>query len=346
MKRRIIAALMCLCMLVGLLPTSVFAEETELNYTASRVEDISALSGNHSTNNQTVAAAIWKTVEDEQEMFYVAVAAAKQHVDETNSKWHVFGNDQPLTVTVDEQVKFNKKPSKLGKTNTTYWYIAAFTKQEMSNITVSEGEYKFTLPEVPGGFELGAITLPKDFVEEEILGLSVKKTVVKIGGTVVTNQENLSAKVNDTIIYKIEVKNTGEGTLTDISVADEMGGTSLTLYSDEGCDQNQKTNGKIASLEKGNTKTYYAAYTVKASDAGTSLINTVTATKGNTTGQGSVTVTVPAAVEPAEKYIVTYYANGNTTGAVPVDKSQYASGAQVTVQGNTGNLAKAGAVFL
>lgn len=358
MKRRIIAALMCLCMLVGLLPTSVFATKPEpdvtvepVTYTASRVEDISELRGNKSTNGQTVAAAIWKTVENGQEMFYVAVAYAKQHakeqrVDETDSKWEVYENDPLLKVTVGGEEKFNKKPSNFGKNqNTTYWYIAAFSKEEMSAITVSGEEYKFTLPPLPGGFQLSAITLPKNFVEEEILGLSVKKTVVKIGKTDVDAQTtNLSAQVNDTIIYKIEVKNTGEGTLDSISVADKMGGNSLLLYSDADC--TQKANGTINSLGAGATETYYAAYTVVARDAGKPLTNTVTATKGNTKVQDSVTVTVQQVVEPATKYTVTYDANGGTTGAVPVDESQYASGVEVTVKGKTENLAKEGAVFL
>lgn len=369
MKRRIIAALMCLCMLVGLLPTSVFAEETELNYTASRVADISELSGNQSTNDHTVAAAIWKkaTVEDGQEMFYVAVASGKDpkgkdkdkgkdKENNTDSKWQVYGNNRWLTVTVDGEEEFKKKPSNFGKNEedeknpkTIYWYIAAFTKEEMSELAVPGEAYKFKLPEVPGGFELKTITLPKNFVEEEILGLSVKKTVVKIGGTAAADQTDLSAQVNDTIIYKIEVKNTGEGTLTDISVADKMGETYLPLYSDEGCDQNQETDGTIASLVAGATATYYAAYTVKENDAaGTTLTNTVTATKGNTKVQDSVTVTVtvPGADKPAEEYTVTYNATDDTTGDVPVDTSQYASEDEVIVQGNTGNLAKAGAVFL
>lgn len=120
MKRRILAALMCLCMLVGLLPTSVFAKKSELpesndtvEYTASRVENISKLDGNKSTNDQIVAAAIWKTVENGQEMFYVAVAYAKQHVNEqpengTDSRWEVIGGDKRLNVTINEKVEFSE----------------------------------------------------------------------------------------------------------------------------------------------------------------------------------------------------------------------------------------------
>ena len=44
-------------------------------------------------------------------------------------------------------------------------------------------------------------------------------------------------------------------------------------------------------------------------------------------------------------FTVTYNGNGSTGGSVPVDPTAYASGAQVTVEGNSGSLAKAGAAF-
>ena len=44
-------------------------------------------------------------------------------------------------------------------------------------------------------------------------------------------------------------------------------------------------------------------------------------------------------------YSVTYDANGATSGTVPTDATAYASGATVTVKGNTGNLAKTGYTF-
>jgi len=44
-------------------------------------------------------------------------------------------------------------------------------------------------------------------------------------------------------------------------------------------------------------------------------------------------------------YSVTYYGNGNTGGAAPIDSMQYLSGATVTVLGNTGNLVKTGNTF-
>ena len=44
-------------------------------------------------------------------------------------------------------------------------------------------------------------------------------------------------------------------------------------------------------------------------------------------------------------YSVTYNGNGNTSGSVPTDATEYAKDAQVTVLGNTGNLAKTGYTF-
>jgi hypothetical protein len=44
-------------------------------------------------------------------------------------------------------------------------------------------------------------------------------------------------------------------------------------------------------------------------------------------------------------FTVTHNGNGSTGGSVPVDSNSYASGAQVTVLGNTGSLTKTGATF-
>lgn len=47
----------------------------------------------------------------------------------------------------------------------------------------------------------------------------------------------------------------------------------------------------------------------------------------------------------ATTYKVTYNANGAASGSVPTDSNEYESGAEVTVLGNTGNLAKSGYVW-
>jgi hypothetical protein len=51
------------------------------------------------------------------------------------------------------------------------------------------------------------------------------------------------------------------------------------------------------------------------------------------------------AFTPSPKYSVTYHGNGATSGACPVDTGQYYQGHQVTILGNTGNLAKPGYSF-
>ena len=44
-------------------------------------------------------------------------------------------------------------------------------------------------------------------------------------------------------------------------------------------------------------------------------------------------------------YTVTYDGNGSTGGSVPVDPTRYIDGQNVTVKGNTGNLARTGYLF-
>jgi uncharacterized repeat protein (TIGR02543 family) len=78
----------------------------------------------------------------------------------------------------------------------------------------------------------------------------------------------------------------------------------------------------------------------------TPTVNTGTPAAGTTTGNTlTFTVAFPATAAPAT-YTVTYAGNGNTSGTVPTDSSSpYASGATVTVLGNTGTLARTGYTF-
>ena len=53
----------------------------------------------------------------------------------------------------------------------------------------------------------------------------------------------------------------------------------------------------------------------------------------------------PAATPSSATYTVTYNGNGNTTGSVPADSTNYEQGQAVTVTGNTGNLVKTNYTF-
>jgi uncharacterized repeat protein (TIGR01451 family)/uncharacterized repeat protein (TIGR02543 family) len=64
---------------------------------------------------------------------------------------------------------------------------------------------------------------------------------------------------------------------------------------------------------------------------------------GSTFAMGAANVTLFA--QWASTFTVTYSGNGSTSGTPPVDGNAYASGATVTVLGNTGNLARTGFTF-
>lgn len=68
------------------------------------------------------------------------------------------------------------------------------------------------------------------------------------------------------------------------------------------------------------------------------LISACASSSGAGAGTSSSASSVP-------EYTVTYNANGAASGSVPVDPEAYASGATVTVLGNTGNLAITGYAF-
>ena len=116
--------------------------------------------------------------------------------------------------------------------------------------------------------------------------LAVEKSVVSVGGVDVTDTVP-EAKVGETIIYKIVVSNNSNVALENISVTDELAGQ---LYTYEDCET--EATLPIASLDAGESATFYATYTVEKADAGSTLTNTATATDGDTTDDGEVTVEV------------------------------------------------------
>lgn len=88
---------------------------------------------------------------------------------------------------------------------------------------------------------------------------------MKRRSTAVNGSTDIPAKVevDDVIVYKIVVKNTGNVALTGISVTDTLGGEPLTVYTDATCE----TEATAFDLAVDETKELYATYTVGEADA-------------------------------------------------------------------------------
>ncbi|HMD69343.1 MAG TPA: InlB B-repeat-containing protein [Chitinivibrionales bacterium] len=83
----------------------------------------------------------------------------------------------------------------------------------------------------------------------------------------------------------------------------------------------------------------FAGWNTTADGKGTSYSG------GETFAMGTANVSLYAVWTQNPTYTVTYNGNGNTAGTVPADANSYQQGASVTVQGNAGNLARAGYTF-
>ena len=135
-------------------------------------------------------------------------------------------------------------------------------------------------------------------------GLGVDKTVYSVNGDTTVPE---MVKVDDVIVYQIVVTNTGNVALEKISVTDTLGEETLTVYTDAACTTPATTFG----LAVDESKPFYAKYEVTADDAKAgSVKNTATASDGDTTGEGDITVDV----KKQYKLIVKYYYDSAETG--------------------------------
>ena len=127
-------------------------------------------------------------------------------------------------------------------------------------------------------------------------GLSVEKTVHSVNGSTDIPEK---VEVDDVIVYKIVVENTGNVALTGISVTDTLGGEPLTVYTDATCE----TEATAFDLAVDETKELYATYTVGEADAEAgSVTNAATAESGDTTGTDTETVEVKKQYTLTVKY--------------------------------------------
>ena len=151
------------------------------------------------------------------------------------------------------------------------------------------------------------------------VGWSVTKTVDRVlrGGEEVTVNDGFEAQVGDQIFWKIEVKNEGEAPLSGITLNDKLNEeTTLSVYSNENCSSESIVTGSI-DITVGETKTYYATYTVQADDSG-NLSNTVTASLGGRDEKGTNDdISVQA------RYTLTVASYLESTSGTKLDGEQY-----------------------
>jgi uncharacterized repeat protein (TIGR02543 family) len=157
----------------------------------------------------------------------------------------------------------------------------------------------------------------------------------------------------------------GSGTTYTQSQTFMMGAANVTLYAMWSTNPtytvtysgNGNTGGSVpifsTNYEQGQTVTVlgntgnlvktgysFSGWNTKVDGSGT------TYTQSQTFIMGAANVTLYAMWTAIPTYTVTYNGNGNTSGSVPVDSTNYQQGQTVTVLGNTGNVVKTGYTFI
>ena len=268
-------------------------------------EDSVGLTGTY-TNGQQVITAVYKVDSDGDDKDipdeYIATVTYKV----VNGTWTETQNNEDKTANFvlktfnTETNTWEQVDSTLGDTipaaqpnedyleNSGAWYTGEKENYETVNISKDTSVTE-------------DITYTYRYTTKKAPALYVDKTVVSVGNVEVSNQDAIPvAKVGDTILYKIEVKNTGNVPLNDISIQDSLKSVEQTLYIDADCTVTLDGN---VSLDTDETGTYYVKYVVTAEDAGNFLYNTAKATSGDVTCEDMVTVMV------AQQYTLTvnYY---------------------------------------
>lgn len=186
-SKRLLSWLVLCAMLLSMLPGMAItgaAEEFKSSYAASSIaklwdiKDAQDKQVNVSNNSKTVAAVIWKDTDED--LFYLAVAAAKNVIEQFTDPWAVSAYGATLTVTVGEETAFSEQAVKVSPSSsnsTTYWCVTSLTREKLGTPEPwgDDGKYyRFALPVLPGGFDLeNGLIVPADFVEEEIIGNAI-----------------------------------------------------------------------------------------------------------------------------------------------------------------------------
>ncbi|MFH2034527.1 MAG: InlB B-repeat-containing protein, partial [Candidatus Margulisiibacteriota bacterium] len=157
----------------------------------------------------------------------------------------------------------------------------------------------------------------------------------------------------------------GSGTVYTQADTFAMGYGNVTLYANWSTHTtytvNYAANGATSGDVPTDSTNYETGYSVTVQDNTGNLEKTgftfagwntqadgsgITYSFGQEFVMGSANVVLYAKWSSSPTYTVTYNANGATSGIPPIDTNNYESGQTVTVQGNTGNLEKAGYRFV
>ena len=173
----------------------------------------------------------------------------------------------------------------------------------------------------PGGFNISNV--PYTLVVE--YGMHVTKKLVSVNG--VAASEMPTANVGDVIVWEIVVTNDGELSLQDISVSDQLPVTTLD-------------DTEPFDLGVGESKSIFATHTVQDYEAGTTIVNVVTAetpehlVEGGTSGE---------LIVQSKPQTVTFHANLPGVDE-SVFRTYYPAGAALPEGDNFYHLTEAGTV--
>lgn len=287
------------------------------------------------------AATLNSTLDDKQQYYVVAAEEGKLTITDTgdgfnpedvvkkthDNRTYGLGDTVTFTITVTNIYNEQKSLSIKEGLNVTYKsvdssaginYGATIPETLAAGETITIiAEYVVTEENITSGKLVNTVTVTlgdESFKDEDEVDLedaeaelTVTKKVVEEDGFRPTG-ENGAYKLGETIKYKIVVTNTGNQTLTDINVKDEMTHDSVdgnTLTGGVLLDENDgPSNGVIEKLvpkgqEGKSSATFYYTYTVKESDLGKTLVNVATATSGDTEGKNDPEVVQTEDLKPS-----------------------------------------------
>ena len=221
-----------------------------------------------------------------------------------------FEEVEGVTINGNEATIGTMKPGDVVTLECSYVVTEEDLGKTIVNVATATGES--TDPENPNPEVTPGET--EDRTEEQDPSMSVVKTVTS---------DNEVYNIGDEITYQIEVANTGNITLNNVVIEDNLNASGQVTWAD-GIVTNDDNEAIIETLAPGAAVTLECSYEVVRADAGLSLVN---AAIGNSdeTDPTDPSITDPTEVEDLYTLTINYvYADGTT--AAPSVTAQYLAG--------------------